>query len=276
MGRAAEILGVAQPTLSRSIARLEAHYGVELFDRVGRGVRLNAFGRALLAHVDRALLELENADRELADLVGRAEARIGLGFLTTFGASIVPGLIGAFRSVRDTADFRLLQSPAPMLADRLLAGDIDLCLTSPRFDEANLAWEPLWEEELIALVPPGHAQANAAEIDLADLAFDPTIALKPNYGLRRSFDAFARAAGIAPRIVFEGDEVATLVGLVGAGFGVALVPKGVERALGAAIPLRVRSPKCTRTIGVAWCRDRYLSPIAATFRDFTIDRLRAK
>jgi DNA-binding transcriptional LysR family regulator len=274
MGRAAEILDVSQPTLSRSIQRLEQHYGVALFDRVGRGLRLNDYGRALLAHVERALLELENGERELAQMAGRAQARIALGFLTTFGTTVVPDLIAEFRRVRDDADFRLLQSPAPILAERLAGGDVDLCLTSPRFADASLGWEALWDEELIALVPPGHARAEAGTIDLIDLADEPTIALKPNYGLRRNFDEFARIAGYVPRIVFEGDEVATLVGLVGAGFGVALVPKGVERALGPAVPLRIRTPACFRTIGVSWRRDRYMTPVVARFRDFLIARLR--
>ncbi len=275
MGRAAEELGVSQSTLSRSIARLEQHYGVPLFDRVGRGLRLNAYGTALLTRVERALLELENGERELWQMAGQAEANVTLGFLATFGTRIVPSLIGEFRRQHPQAQFRLFQGPAPTLRERLAAGDIDLCLTSPRFADAGIAWEALWDEELIAIVPPDHPRARDGEIALADLALDPTVALKPGYGLRQNLDELARAAGFTPRIVFEGDEVATLVGLVGAGFGVALVPKGVESALGVAVPLRVRTPQCARTIGLAWRHDRYATPLVAAFRDHIVARLRA-
>jgi DNA-binding transcriptional LysR family regulator len=222
MGRAAEELGVSQSTLSRSIARLEQHYRIPLFDRVGRGLRLNAYGSALLARVERALLELENGERELWQMAGLAEANVTLGFLATFGTRIVPRLIGEFRETHPAAQFRLLQGPAPTLHQRLIAGDIDLCLTSPRFADADLAWEPLWDEELLAIVPPGHARAGDREIALADL-----------------------------------------------------VPKGVESALGVAVPLRVRAPHCARTIGLAWRHDRYARPLVTAFRDHIVSRLRA-
>ncbi|HYZ17874.1 MAG TPA: LysR family transcriptional regulator, partial [Candidatus Acidoferrum sp.] len=176
MGRAAEELGVSQSTLSRSIARLEQHYGVPLFDRVGRGLKLNAYGTTLLTRVERALLELENGERELWQMAGQAEANVTLGFLATFGTRIVPSLIGEFRRTHAEAQFRLFQGPAPTLRERLVAGDIDLCLTSPRFADAGIAWEALWDEELIAIVPPDHARAGAGEIALSDLALDPTVA----------------------------------------------------------------------------------------------------
>lgn len=274
MGRAAEELAVSQSTLSRSIARLEQHYGVPLFDRVGRGLRLNTYGRALLVRVERALRELENGERELAHMAGTAQDNITIGFLATFGTRIVPRLIGDFRAAHPEVKFRLLQGPAPTLRERLLSGDIDLCLTSPRFADVELAWEPLWDEELIALVPPGHALAAEGSVALASLGYETMVALKPGYGLRQNLEEFARQAGFTPRIGFEGDEVATLVGLVGAGFGVALVPKGVDP--GVAVRLRVTGPACARTIGLASVQGRYMTPLLARFREHVIGQLRAR
>lgn len=274
MSRAAEELAVSQSTLSRSIARLEQQYGVPLFDRIGRGLRLNPYGKAFLARVERALQELEDGERELAHMAGLAHANITLGFLATFATRIVPRLIGEFRTTHPDVQFRLLQGPAPILRERLLSGDIDVCLSSPRFADVELAWEPLWDEELIAIVPPGHARADSNTIALSDLALETMVALKAGYGLRQNLDEFARLAGFTPRIGFEGDEVATLVGLVGAGFGVALVPKGVE--LGVAVPLRIEAPVCFRTIGMAWPEGRYSPPLLAAFRAHVLAELRAR
>ena len=106
-----------------------------------------------------------------------------------------------------------------------MSGEIDLCLSSPRFAEVAVEWLPLWDEDLVALVPDSHRLAGREEIDLIELATDPFIALKPNYGLRQTADDLCREAGFSPHVAFEGEEVATLRGLVGAGFGVALVPK---------------------------------------------------
>ncbi len=274
LGHAADELGVSQSTLTRTVARLEQRYKVRLFDRIGRSVRLNPYGRVLLERVEHALLELENADRELAQLAGRAEATVALGFLATFGMTVVPRLIQEFRAQQPAAEFRLFQGAAPVLREHVRSGDIDLCLTSPRFLDTELSWEPLWEEDLVAIVPPDHRLRDAGEIALADLANDPMVALKPGYGLRHYLDRFAGEAGFAPRVVFEGDEVATLVGLVGAGFGVSLVPKSVETVPSVAVALRIRIPRCARTVGLAWRTERYATPLVAAFRDHTIARLR--
>src|SRR5665213_2936159 len=79
MGRAAEELDVSQPALSQTIKRLEERYGVSLFDRVGRTVQLNGTGRVLLAHVDRALAELDDGAKAMHDLSARGQQSIALG-----------------------------------------------------------------------------------------------------------------------------------------------------------------------------------------------------
>jgi DNA-binding transcriptional LysR family regulator len=154
-----------------------------------------------------------------------------------------------------------------------MSGEIDLCLSSPRFAEVAVEWLPLWDEELIALVPDSHRLAGRESVDLIELATDPFIALKPGYGLRQTADDLCREAGFAPHIAFEGEEVATLRGLVGAGFGVALVPRESRAADVNALPLTVRAPRCSRTFGLSWARGRYLPQGTAAFRDMLVDVL---
>jgi len=267
MGRAAEDLGVSQSTLSRSIGRLEQRYGVLLFDRVKRGLRLNAFGRALLVRVERALLELENGEREIHEIAQLADRQVALGFFGSLGTRLVPELIVSFQRRYPDVHFRLLQGDFALLRDGLMTGQIDLCLTSPRHLEPEFAWQPLWDEELIALVPHDNALAQRADIDLHDLALEPMVALREGIGLRQDLDRLALEANFTPRIVFEGSEVATLVGLVGAGFGVALIPRNVAESQSIAKAIRIRSPRCYRRIGVSWRNDRFSTEIVAAFRE---------
>jgi len=273
LGRAAEELGLSQPTLSRSISRLESEYQSKLFDRAGRRMRISPAGRLLLAHAERVVAELDDAHRALKDIKSNAKQVIALGFLATFAVSLVPDLMRRFKATNPMAQFRLLQGPYPQLQERLVGGEIDLCLSSPRFVDSNFAWRPLFDEELVLIVPRGHPLENRAQIDLSEIAREPIIALKKGFGLRQVLDDVTRQAGFVPDIAFEGEEVATLHGLVGAGFGVALVPKGVTRNSDLVKSVVVREPFCRRTIGLSWRQGRYLPRLTERFREHIIASL---
>lgn len=271
MGKAAAELGISDSTLSRSIARLEHRYGGELFDRIGRGLRLNGFGRALFVRVERALAELENAEREVRTMRSTGDAFITLGFLPSLGVNLIPALITQFERRQRDVHFHLRQGPGHMLRDLLLKGEVDLFFGTQRVPDAAIDWRPLWDEELIALVPPMHRFARRARIELIEVAQEPLLTIKSGTTIRRAVEELARSVGFTPNIVFEGDEVSTLVGLVGAGFGIALVPEGVAYVRGATIPIRLREgPR--RTIGVSAVRGRYLAPAVAAFLTMTVKR----
>lgn len=272
LGRASAELGVSQPALSRTIARLESEFGTPLFDRKGRSIVLNRYGRTLLARVERIIQELDDAHRELTDLFNNESGTVALAFLATFGAWLVPDLMKSFRTEHKNVNFRLLQGPAPTLRAHLLAGDVDLCLVSPRFEDATVEWLPIGEEELYLLAPPGHSLAKRRTVRLDEVAGEPFISLKPGYGLRRVTDELCSRAGFKPNISFEGEEVATLWGLVGAGLGIAIGPRLAVSAAGAPVALRVSEPKCSRTIGLTWAKRRYITSASRTFLEFVRTR----
>lgn len=274
-GRAAEALAISQPTLSRSIARLEQYFGVALFERDGSRIRITTCGRALLSRVERVIAELADAREELHDISNKRHSRpLSLGFFASLGVRIVPDVIRRFREAHPEAEFRLLEGPGPVLLQRLMSGEIDLCLSSPRFVEPAIEWLPLWDEELMALLPDAHPLASRATVDLIELATEPFIMLKPNFGLRKTVEDLCHKAGFTPQIAFEGEEVATLRGLVGAGLGVALLPKLGQRTSVSATPVTVQTPRCFRTLGLSWVRGRYLPKATTVFRDFIVTVLR--
>jgi DNA-binding transcriptional LysR family regulator len=276
-GRAADVLSISQPALSRSIARLEEYYGIALFERDGRGIRITRSGRALLRRVERIIAELEDARREMHDLAEERRSRpIALGFFATLGTQVIPEAIKRFRDGVPDAEFRLLQGPSPLLQQRLMSGEIDLCISSPRFTEVAIEWLPLWDEELVVLVPSNHRLAGSSSIDLIDIAHDPFVALKAGYGMRQSADDLCREAGFSPPIAFEGEEVATLRGLVGAGFGVSIVPKTSRPTELNTVAIPVHAPRCFRTFGLSWARGRYLPQRTLAFRDFLVDALQRR
>ena len=239
-----------------------------LVDRKGRAIVLNRYGQALLARVERVLQELDDAHKELTDLFYHESGTVSLAFLATFGTWLVPELMRSFRTQHENANFRLLQGPAPILLEHLLAGDVDLCLVSPRFDDPTVEWLPIGEEELFVLVPVGHRLAAKHTIGLKEVAEERFVSLKSGYGLRRVTDKLCSRAGFRPRVSFEGEEVATLWGLVGAGLGIGLGPRPAVSAAGSPVALRVSEPKCFRITGLAWAKKRYITSASRTFLEF--------
>jgi DNA-binding transcriptional LysR family regulator len=275
IGQAADELNLSQPALSRSIQKLEEELGVQLFDRTGRGVHLNEAGHVLLNRVKRASAEFEDAVRELAELSSAKRKTISLGYLSTFGIRLIPELVKNYCDVDADVEFKLLEGPSPFLTDQLLKGEIDLCVSSQLLDPA-LMWRPLFNEELHALLHPGHRLAEREAIDLAELAEDTFVALKPGNGLRQSLDDLCRQAGFIPKIKFEGYEVATLRGLVGSGFGVTLAPKRQVAAQTQAVSVPILTPNCYQVIGLSWRKNRWLSPKAISFSEYLLGKMQTK
>jgi DNA-binding transcriptional LysR family regulator len=274
LGRAADELDMSQPALSRSILKLEQELGVQLFDRAGRGVRLNSAGKILLRRIERANAECEDAVRELREQRSASRKTVSIGYFATFGVRLIPELVKSFCAIDPGVQFQLFEGPTPRLSDQLLAGEIDICVAS-QFAGAGIAWQPLFNEELFALVPPDHRLAKNISIDLAELANEPFVALRAGHALRQTLEELCREAGFMPQIKLEGYEVATLRGLVGAGFGVTLSPRRTVAASIQAVSIPVRHPQCRRIIGLSWRKGRWLSPKTLAFKEHLAKNLPA-
>src|ERR1700710_805145 len=132
MTAVARDLHISQPALSRAIARMETRLGVPLFDRRGRVLALNHHGRRYLAHVRRALEELDAGAAAVADVADAEHGELRLWFLHTLGNWLVPTLVGAYRDEHPAVRFRLAQSGAAGLLAALDAGGRDLLMMGPR------------------------------------------------------------------------------------------------------------------------------------------------
>lgn len=276
MTMAAETLKITQPALSRAISRLEGEMGVPLFDRQGRSIVLNRYGRSFLNHVNNILFEYEEAKREIQDTIDPDKGEISLGFLHTLGASYIPDLINGFVKKSPGISFQLHQNSTNVILNQLMAGEIDLCMLSLNEKIPQVEWNYLWSEELVIIVPSGHHLVKNKYIALEQIANEPLVSFKEGYSIRKTIDDLLKKAGITPRITFEGEEVHTIIGLVAAGLGVAFIPntKGINRK-GIAL-LHVKSDECKRDIGIAMVKGRYISPAASKFRQYVLDKYNKK
>ncbi|MEC4015914.1 LysR family transcriptional regulator [Streptomyces sp. H27-D2] len=269
--RAAHQLGVPQSTLSRSMARLEHDLGVALFARHGRTVSLTPAGRAFLSSVERALTGVEQAAESVRADADPGGGKVAFGFLHTLGSETVPGLIRAFRADHPRIRFQLVQNYGEAMIERLRAGDLDLCLTSPVPDAPDLVARRLDEQRLRLVVPDDHRLASRKRVRLAEASGELFVTLEPGYGLRRITDAVCAEAGFKPRVAFEGEEAETLRGLVAAGLGVALLPPPAVPRPGV-VELTVTAPRAVREIGVAWLDGHPDTPPVAAFKRFLLSR----
>ncbi|MDS1272610.1 LysR family transcriptional regulator [Lipingzhangella sp. LS1_29] len=267
VSQAAERLGIPQPTVSRSLARLQRDLGIPVLERTGRGVRLTRAGRALLPWVRRAVAELQDG---VSQLVGPASGRITLAFLPTLGAEAVPALIGSFRSEYPEVQFALHQLTWAEAVRQLRTGDVDLVLTSPPPAEPGLTTHVLHTQPLRLVVPYRHRLAARSHVRLADIGTDSLIALKPGRGVRHLTDDLYRRSGLVPRIAFEGDDIPTARGLVAAGLGVAVLPPQPGGAHTGTVEIGLDEPGAVRRVGVAWRSEEYEPPSLATFRAFVL------
>ncbi|WP_377270979.1 LysR family transcriptional regulator [Peterkaempfera sp. SMS 1(5)a] len=269
--RAAQLLAMPQPTLSRAVARLEEELGVDLLARQGRTVRLTRAGRVLLESAERALAELERGAEAARAEADPEAGRVAFGFLHTMGTDAVPALLRGFRAGYPRVRFQLVQEYVAAMLDRLRAGELDLCLVSPLPDAPDLVARPLDEQRLHLAVPADHRLAARRRIRLAEVAEEPFVAVEQGYGLRVLLDSFCAEAGFTPRVAFEGEEVETLRGLVAAGLGVALLPPALVPRPGV-VELDVTAPRTRRAIGLAWVAGRPATRPVAAFRDFVLSR----
>lgn len=258
ISRAAAELRVAQPAVSRTIARLEADLGVLLFDRQGRSIRLNRHGAAFLRRVERALGELDDARREVADAVGRDQGRVAVAAETLLTLS---SLLSAFRAAHPGVEIRLYQSTAAVMRRQLAAREVDFCVASQPLRGAGLRSVVLMEEDVLLAVPVGHPLAGRGRVRLEDVMDEPFVTTRAGHWQRELLERLFAAAGRTPVITCEGDEPAATQFLIGAGLGIGLIP-ALARNESPEAPvrwLRLDAPDCRRTLSLVRRADTYVS-----------------
>ncbi len=263
MTETADRLHVTQSSLSKTIQRLEQDVGAPLFDRIGRGLRLNDLGRTFLARAQRALVELDEGRREIAGLISPDTGTVSLAVTT---ASALPGLLQRFKRERPAATFHVRMVNDDELRGVLEQGTTDFCFTSEPLELAEVEREVLLVDPVVLAVPRGHRLAERDTVALLDLRDEEFIGLRAGFRKREDIDAVCRLQGFTPRYVYEGDEPARINSLVEAGLGVAFVP-GTSRVSGDAVRYLGLVPEVTKELTLLWNRGRYHSPAALQFRE---------
>ena len=268
--RAADRLHVAQPSVSFQIGRMEAVVGARLFHR-GRGPSaLTDAGVALLPLARRVLADLGQILTRAADLHGLRTGHVSIGATPSLASALLPSLLSRFHRTYPGITLEVTERDSLQLAEGLVDGTLDLAVAIFPVHHPELEHIALAAEELVAVVDEGHALAARSSIRMADLLGVPMVMFHEGYELRTmTLDAF-EAAGVAPTISVGGAEVGSVLSLVAAGLGAAIVPSIIIGDAPGVHVLRIVRPALKRQIGLVRHSTRSLS-LAATAMCVEID-----
>ncbi|MFE9860214.1 LysR family transcriptional regulator [Streptomyces sp. NPDC005780] len=255
---AARELGCTQPAVSQQMKALESSAGTTLLIRTGREMRLTQAGEALVRHASGILAGLTAAEEEVAAIAGLRAGRVRLVSFPSGSSTLVPGALAALRAAHPGTRVSLVEAEPPRSVEMLRDGDCDIALAF-RYGTQGAEWDdlvvrPLLTDRLIGLVPEGHPFAGRDEVGIGELAGEPWIAGCPR--CRRQLVEVCEASGFTPRIDFATDDYPAVIGLVGAGLGVAVLP---------ALAIESVRPRGARTVTVEPAIEREI--VALTLPD---------
>jgi DNA-binding transcriptional LysR family regulator len=257
--KAARALGMAQPSVSAHVRRLEAEIGQTLFHRLRGSVALTPAGEALLPFARRIVADVEAATAELHEVGGLARGRLAVGATPSLAATLLPAVLSRFHAAYPGIDLVVRESGSRELVAALEEGTVDIALVILPVRQDVLQTEPLLREELVVAVAKTHPLASRHSLSVSELRDVPLVMFREGYDLRASTEAAFREAGFAPTFAVEGGEMDGVLRLTAAGLGAAIVPSLVIETPGPLRAIRIAGAGLTRTIGLAHRRDRRLS-----------------
>jgi DNA-binding transcriptional LysR family regulator len=229
-GKAAELLDITQPALSKQIRVLETELEIELFIRTKRTVKLTKAGEVFLSQAQQLLQQADKAIK-LAKRTALGEVgRLTIGFTATATYTVLPELIGRFRVHYPQVELEMLELCTEAQVTALNQGEIDLGFLHPPIDARGLELYPILAEEFVVVLPKQHHLFFKQSLSLEDLAQESFILHPRSEGpfLYDEFLKLCRQAEFKPQIVKEVGSHQTRICLVAAGMGITFIPTGLQ------------------------------------------------
>ncbi|AEI82398.1 transcriptional regulator LysR family (plasmid) [Cupriavidus necator N-1] len=263
--RAADLLRIVQPAVSRHVRLLEEELGVELFERERHGMVLTEAGRTLVEYGRRALQELDRAKAEITPTTGVLTGTVAIGLLPSTCELLAAELVATVKSKHPQIVVRLNVGYAGNVLQWLEAGDIEIALLYGTKASSTLHVEALLDEQLYLIGPPGSLEPGSEQSvdNMRDLQF-----VLPNapHGLRSVVDHAWAVAGISPTVGVETNSLSVQKALVSKGFGHTVLPSSAvseEMEKGTLSGAPIISPNLSRRIVLAQAAGRRLSPASS-------------
>lgn len=265
--RAAERERVTQPTLSEQIIKMEGQIGRRLFDRLGRKVVLTDAGQELVGRAQAILAAVAEAERVVKDSAEGGQLRVGA--IPTIAPFLLPAVVTRFRKKHPGIKLQLKEDLTERLLADLIAGELDIGIMAMPIRDDRLHVERLLTEPLVMALPAKHRLTAKTEVKLRDVVDEPFILLDDMHCFGDQVLSFCRRGGLEPQVVCRGEQIVTLLAMVGAGQGVSVVPEmaAVEDTSPGRVFRPLGKPSPTRTLCAVWHKQRYRPPSLRTFTE---------
>ncbi|MER5178368.1 LysR substrate-binding domain-containing protein [Streptomyces sp. NPDC002896] len=252
--RAAELVHVAQPSLSQQIRSLERELGADLFLRARGNISLTDAGEALLPLARRILADADTARQEVQELAQLRRGRLRLGATPSLCTGLLPDVLRQFHERYPGIRLMIEESGSHDLVRELARGALDLALIVlplPTPSPALTTVEVLREDLVVVSSPDASAPGRGGRVRIADLEGERLVMFRHGYDLRELTVAACRAEGFEPEFAVEGGEMDAVLGFVRAGLGVAVVPHMVAERAGGLRVTPLARPGLHRAIALA-------------------------
>lgn len=254
-GSAATTLGVSQSTLSQALSALEAGLGVQLIERSTRRVFLTAEGRELLPHAQAVIESVTAFTAAAAGASDPLQGTIRLGLIPTVAPYVLPTVFAGLTDRLPGLTLRVIEDQTERLLTALREGSLDAALIALPAEAAGVTEIPIYDEDFILALPPGHPLSGKRRVPPAELAQLPLLLLDEGHCLRDQALDVCRKAGVRAELAnTRAASLATAVQCVSGGLGVTLIPQSavpVEAARSRLGLAHFASPCPGRRIGLA-------------------------
>jgi len=267
---AAAFLKTSQPSLTRTIMRVEDVLGVRLFDRSTRRVAITAAGKEFVAVAERMLNDLRISVRSMREVGEEQRGQIIISSIMSVANGLIPAVAAKYRASRPGIEIILREGVHGAVLEDIRSGTADLGATYVDNVPDFVVAKRVSREVFVVILPRGHPLTKIAKrsrVTLTELVNFPLVSLPHESRTRRTIDGAAASAGLTLRHVATVTQFTTMMSFVRAGVGIAVVPSGaIAGLLGKDLAvLKLISPRLSRDVGLIWLRERELTPAAQGF-----------
>jgi DNA-binding transcriptional LysR family regulator len=265
--RAARTVFATQSTVSKAVKQLEDEIGAPLLDRAGQRAALTPIGEVVYRRGLKLLADRDDLLAEIAEMRGLKRGVLRLGLPPIGSSTLFAPLFALYRRRYPGVDVRLVEQGSDQLEASLRAGEIDLAgLLLPV--AADFDRIPVRREPMVALVTHDHPLSTRPSITLGELKDTPFIMFEPGFSLHRIILDASRRAGFEPTVAVLSSQIDFITELVGAGIGVAFLPRMIaaQRRRRGVAQVLLDEPGVEWSMSMAWRRNGYLSDAAQAWR----------
>ena len=266
--RAAEVVHLTQPGISKHIKQMEEYYGVPLFDRLGKKVALTQAGEILLEATQEIMASITAAEQRIEDLKGLRGGKLVLGASFPVGIYFLPSVLAAFRKQHPAVEVTLDISLGERIVARILANKLDLGMVSREVHDPRLVCKEFMKDELIAIAPRNHRWARKKQIKPKELLEETFVEAARGAGIRAVVEERLRDEGVVLTNVLDFGNLEGAKRAVEVGLGVSIQPQSVvqrEISAGSLLGVGVAGMNVEFAHFYVHRKDKHLSSAANAF-----------